>query len=104
MGRRDSRDQNPLNLEEKTILSVFRDLGVPAGVDVPANMIGYRAYHGEGFLPTADPSRWETAYVSLEVRGLISPGRDPFSAIAWRLTPRGHALVHTTKGIGLDAS
>ena len=104
MARRDSRDQNPLNHEEKAILSVFRDLGVPAGADVPADMIGYRLTHGMGYLPVGQPWLWESAYVSLEVRGFISPGKDPFSAIAWRLTPPRHALVHATNGTGLEAS
>jgi len=94
MSRHDSPDRNPLGPEEKAILTVFRDIGVPAGVNVPTHVIGARIGHGAGGLPVGQPWQWESAYVSLEVRGLIEPGSDPFSAICWALTPDGYALVH----------
>jgi len=75
---------------------MFRELGVPAGASVPADIIGSRLAR-RGYFAVSDPSKWETAYISLEVRGLIEPGEDPFSAICWRLTPRGHAFVHARK-------
>jgi hypothetical protein len=90
------RDDNPLSLEEKGILAMFRELGVPAGESVPNDIIGARLAR-RGYFGGADPSKWETAYISLEVRGLIEPGEDPFSAICWRLTPHGHAFVHALK-------
>jgi hypothetical protein len=84
----------PLSLEEKGILSVFAEMRVPAGVSVPGDTIGYRLARS-GYFAGADPSLWETSMVTLEARGFIEPGEDPFSAITWRLTPRGHAFVHT---------
>jgi hypothetical protein len=96
------REPNPLTLEEKGILSVFRDLGVPAGASVPGDMISYRLGRA-GYMAGAEPWKWESAFVSLEVRGLIQPGADPFSAITWRLTPRGHAFVHASNTTGLTA-
>lgn len=102
MDRRDSRDSNPLGPEEKAILTVFRDLGVPAGASVPSDVIGARITHGAGMLPVGQTWQWESAYVSLEVRGLIEPGADPFSAITWALTPDGHEFVHSKDGTGLD--
>ncbi|MFI5243894.1 MAG: hypothetical protein ACHQQR_01630 [Gemmatimonadales bacterium] len=95
MSPHDSPDPNPLGPEEKAILTAFREMGVPAGVGVPSHVIGARISRGAGALPVGQPWQWESAYVSLQVRGLIEPGADPFSAITWALTPEGHAFVHT---------
>jgi hypothetical protein len=102
MSRHDSHDHNPLGPEEKAILTAFLEMDVPAGVGVPSHVIGARISRGAGALPVAQSWQWESAYVSLEVRGLIEPGADPFSAITWALTPEGHAFVHSTDGTGLD--
>jgi len=90
-----AHDENPLSQEEMGILAAFGNLGVPAGESVPTDIIFARATRSAGFLPGSEPWRWESALVSLEVRGLISPGTDPFSAITWELTPAGHELVHS---------
>jgi hypothetical protein len=95
MNRHDSHDDNPLGPEERAILTAFREMGVPAGVGVPSHVIGARISRGAGSLPVGQPWQWESAYVSLEVRGLIEPGADPFSAICWALTPEGRAFVHS---------
>jgi hypothetical protein len=89
-------NDNPLSLQEKGILSVFAEMRVPAGVSVPGDTIGYRLARS-GYVGGADPSIWETSMVTLEARGFIEPGEDPFSAITWRLTPRGHAFVHSMR-------
>jgi hypothetical protein len=94
MTRPDTHDDNPLSHEEKAILSVFASLGVPAEQSVPTDIISARIMRG-GFLTGAAPWLWESAFISLQVRGLVEPGPDPFSAISWRLTPEGHALVHS---------
>jgi hypothetical protein len=104
MPHHDSHDANPLGPEEKAILTAFRDIGVPAGANVPANVIGARIARGAGSLPVGQPWQWESAYVSLEVRGLIEPGEDPFSAIAWTLTPDGYEFVHAKDGRGLGSA
>ena len=85
-----------MSFAEKGVLSVFAEMRVSAGVSVPGDTIGYRLTHG-GYLGFADPSVYETAMVTLEARGFIEPGEDPFSAITWKLTPRGHAFVATLK-------
>jgi hypothetical protein len=103
MSHHEPHDQNPLGPEERAILVVFRDLGVPAGESVPSDVIIARIGGGAGYLPSGQPWQWESAYVSLEVRGLIEPGADPFSAFTWTLTPDGHAFVHAMDGTGLDA-
>jgi hypothetical protein len=102
MRRDDPPDDNPLGPEEKAILTAFHELGVPEGVGVPSHVIGARIGRGGGGLPVGQTWQWESAYVSLQVRGLIEPGADPFSAITWALTPEGHALVHSKDGTGLD--
>jgi hypothetical protein len=86
---------NPLSDEERGILAAFANLGVRAEESVPTDVIFARAMRSGGFLPGSQPWRWESAFVSLEVRGYVQPGRDPFSAISWQLTPEGHAFLHS---------
>lgn len=93
MSAKHTHDDNPLSHEEQGILNAFRVLGVPANASVPTDMLAERMGR-LGFMGGSEPWKWESAYVSLEVRGLITPGKDPFSAIGWMLTPRGHALVN----------
>jgi hypothetical protein len=88
------REDLPLGDEEKGILSVFRELGVPADENVPTDLIVARLMRGGGSLLGGQSWRWESAYISLQVRGYIEPGSDPFSAITWRLTPEGYDFVH----------
>lgn len=95
-------NDNPLSFAEKGILSVFAEMRVPAGVSVPGDTIGYRLTHS-GF-GGSDPSVWETAMITLQVRGFIEPGESPFSAITWRLTPTGHAFVHHKRATETDPS
>ena len=104
MPHHDSHDANPLGSEEKAILLVFGDLGVPAGESVPSDVILARIGGGAGNLPSSQPWQWESAYVGLMARGLIEPGEDPFSAFTWTLTPDGYEFVHATDGTGLDAA
>jgi hypothetical protein len=86
--------ENPLSDIERQILAAFRDMAVPAGVGVPTDMIGYRLTR-LGSAVAGQPWQMESAFVSLQVRGLIQPGEDPFSAITWELTPGGHEFVHS---------
>ncbi len=79
---------------ERAVLKVFRDMNVPAGAGVPTDMIGYRMSRIDGFY-LGQSWQMESAFVSLQVRGLIQPGEDPFSAITWELTPGGHEFVHS---------
>lgn len=87
---------NPLSDIERGILKSFRDLNVPAGSSVPADMIAARMMRLGGFY-LGQPWQLESAYLSLQVRGLIQPGEDPFSAITWELTPGGHEFVHSAE-------
>ena len=93
-----SPDENPLSDEEKGILSVFREIGVPAGENVATDFIGARLVRGAGYLLGGQSWRWESAYISLQVRGYIEPGADPYSAITWTLTPEGYEFIHATDG------
>jgi hypothetical protein len=86
-------DDNPLSQEEKAILAAFANLGVPAEQSVPTDVIFARAARIPGFLPGSAPWIWESAFVSLQVRGYVEPGMDPFSAISWQLTPDGYELI-----------
>ena len=90
----DPSEDNPLSDIERGILKAFRDLNVPAGVGVPTDMIGYRMARIDGFV-IGQAWQLESAFVSLQVRGLIQPGDDPFSAVTLELTPGGHEFVHS---------
>jgi hypothetical protein len=96
-------NDNPLSSQEKEILSVFAEMRVPAGVSVPGDIISARLARG-GYVGGVLLAQWETAMVTLEARGFIQPGENPFTAITWRLTPRGHAFVHNARGPGLGGS
>ena len=86
-------DENPLSQDEKAILAAFANLGAAAEESVPSDVIYARATRGAGFLPGSEPWRWESAFISLQVRGYVEPGMDPFSAISWQLTPEGYELI-----------
>lgn len=88
-------DPNPLSDEEKSILFVFRELGVPADENVPRDLIGARLMRSGSSLLGGQSWRWESAYISLQVRGYIEPGADPYSAISWKLTPEGYEFIHS---------
>jgi hypothetical protein len=92
---KNEHDPNPLSDEEKGILSAFRELGVAAEENVPTDLIGSRLLRGTGSLIGGMMWRWESAYISLQIRGYIEPGADPFSAITWTLTPEGYELIHS---------
>jgi hypothetical protein len=96
-----AHEENPLSQEETSILAAFGNLGVRAEESVPSDVIFARATRSAGFLPGSEPWRWESAFISLQVRGFVEPGADPFSAISWQLTPEGHAFVHASRGKGL---
>ncbi len=93
-----AHEENPLSEAETAIMAAFANLGVRAEESVPSDVIYARATRSAGFLPGTEPWRWESAFVSLEVRGYVEPGRDPFSAISWQLTPEGHAFIHSHDG------
>jgi hypothetical protein len=90
----DEHAESPLSDLERRILKSFHDLNVPAGSGVPTDVISSRMVR-LGSLLAGQPWQVESALVSLQVRGLIQPGEDPFSAIAWELTPGGHEFVHS---------
>ncbi len=89
----DAHDDNPLSQDEKAILSAFAKLGVQAEESVPSDVIVARASQTPGFLTGSAPWIWESAFISLQVRGYVAPGMDPFSAISWQLTPEGHEYI-----------
>jgi hypothetical protein len=91
-----SADENPLSNIERGILLAFRDMNVPAGMGVPTDMLGYRMSRIDGFV-VGQGWQLESAFVSLQVRGLIQPGDDPFSAVMLELTPGGHEFVHSAE-------
>ncbi len=71
---------------------------MPANVAVPTDVVSARMGR-IGFIGGADQWKWESAYVSLQVRGLITPGEGLFSAITWALTPGGHEFVQHGEGL-----
>jgi hypothetical protein len=94
---KNEHDPNPLSEEEKGILYVFRELGVPADENVPIDLIAARLMRGGSSLFGGQSWRWESAYISLQVRGYIEPGSDPFSAITWQLTQEGYDFIHSAE-------
>lgn len=80
-----------LSQEERGLLAIFRALGAGTDVAVPERVLEYR-YRQAGFLVAG--SRFETALLNLEFRGLARPGEGALNARSWLLTKDGAAALH----------
>ena len=81
---------DPLSSLESSILHAFGQEGARVGDCVPAGLLARRAFGNSAPIGGAV----ETAFLSLEFRGLIVPGPDPLGATSWALTPSGAKLVN----------
>ncbi len=83
-----------LSATELALLRVFHLKGVRVGSALPTAVLAETVVLSGG-APVLDGAI-ETALLGLQVRGLIVPGPDPFSATSWMLTELGDDVVHST--------
>lgn len=82
-----------LSATELALLRVFRQKGLHAGAAVPTSILTDNVVMGGG-APVLS-GEIETALLGLQVRGLIVPDPDPFSATSWKLTMWGDEVLNS---------
>jgi hypothetical protein len=81
-----------LSATERALLRVFQQKGAFAGVPLPTTVLSETVVFGGAPVMNGEI---ETALLNLQLRGLIVPGPDPFSATSWMLTTLGDDLVNS---------
>ena len=83
-----------LSATERALLRVFLQKGLHAGSALPTTVLTDTVFLS-GSAPVLEGAI-ETALLGLQLRGLIVPGPDPFSATSWMLTELGDEAVNNS--------
>jgi hypothetical protein len=83
----------PFSSTERALLRVFHLKDACAGMAIPTAVLAETVVLSGG-APVLNGAM-ETALLGLQVRGLIVPGPDPFSATSWMLTELGDEIVNS---------